>query len=110
MEWTRTKLKEGENMPNKKQSARSYQPTRRPDYPQWGVEIEPRIWGEHSKYRGGKPDFLCKYILPPKSVPILDYGVTVLDLIACVGVAAFMVLGYLAVCAGIDGYLNVMGW
>ena len=50
-----------------------------------------------------------RYIIAPKRLPILDYGVTVLDLIACVGVAAFLVLGYLAVCAGIDGYLNVMG-
>ena len=97
-------------MTNKKQTARSHYTTRRPDYPQWGADVKPRIWGEHSKYRGGKPDFLCKYILPPKSVPILDYGVTVLDLIACVSVAAFMVLGYTAVCAGIDGYLNAMGW
>lgn len=94
----------------KKQAARRLQPTHRTDCPQWGIAEQPRTWGEHTRYRGGQPDVLNEYIIAPKCLPVLDYGVTRLDLIVCACVIAFMVLLWQVIGAGIDGYLSIMGW
>lgn len=80
-------------------------------YPLVGMEEPRREWNGWSLYRHGRQDILDRYVITPKpGVPVLEYGVTVLDLLACAGVAAFMLLLVHAIGAGLDGYLEAMGW
>lgn len=79
-------------------------------YPLVGMEEPRREWNGWSLYRYGRQDILDRYLITPKRVPVLDYGVTVLDLIACAGVIAFMLLMWQAVGYGVEGYLQAMGW
>ena len=79
-------------------------------YPLVGMEEPRREWNGWSLYRHGQKSILDRYLITPKRVPVLDYGVTVLDVIACAAVVAFMLLMGQAFCIGIDGYLDAMGW
>ena len=80
-------------------------------YEQWGME-EPRyVSNAHSLYRGGQRDLLMRYIIAPSDrARVLNMGYTVLDALLSIGVAAFMLLLAHAIGAGIDGYLDSMGW
>ena len=80
-------------------------------YEQWGME-EPRyVSNAHSLYRGGQRDLLMRYIIAPSDrARVLNMGYTVLDALLSIGVAAFMLLLVHAIGAGLDGYLDSMGW
>ena len=80
-------------------------------YEQWGLE-EPRyVSNAHSLYRGGQRDLLMRYIIAPSDrARVLNMGYTVLDALLSIGVAAFMLLLVHAIGAGLDGYLDSMGW
>ena len=80
-------------------------------YEQWGLE-EPRyVSNAHSLYRGGQRDLLMRYIIAPSDrARVLNMGYTVLDALLSIAVAAFLLLLAWAIGAGIDGYLDSMGW
>ena len=79
-------------------------------YPLAGMEEPRREWNGWSMYRHGRRSILDRYLITPKQLPVLDYGVTVLDALACAGVVALMALMCQAFCIGFDGYLDAMGW
>ena len=83
---------------------------RRQWYPVWGLEEPRREWNGWSVYRHGTQSILDRYLITPKRVPVLDYGVTVLDVLAAIGVAAFMLLMAQLVGIGIDGWLDTAGY
>lgn len=80
-------------------------------YPLVGMEEPRREWNGWSLYRHGQKSILDRYLITPKpGVPVLECGVTVLDALLSIGVAAFMLLLVHAIGAGFDGYLDSMGW
>lgn len=80
-------------------------------YEQWGMETPRYVSNAHSLYRGGQRDLLMRYIIAPSDrARVLNMGYTVLDALLSIGVAAFMLLLVHAIGAGLDGYLDSMGW
>ena len=83
-------------------------------YPLWGVEEPRRVWTGRSLYRGGEKDIFMRYVVRPRALPVLDYGVTVLDVLLCIAVALivglFAYAAILGVGHGIDGWLDACGY
>lgn len=68
------------------------QPPKYSPYPQWGIEEPRREWNGHSYYRHGVKDPLDRYLITPKPTPLLEKGLTVLDVMVGIGVGALMAL------------------
>ena len=101
---------------------------RQTHYPMWGIDDPYRGTNAHELYRYGERGLLNRYIVPPSDVidkrraidgkpllgnaayELLKPGVAVEDIIIGLLVAGFMYLLSIPVGAGIDGYLESMGW
>lgn len=79
-----------------------------PRYPLMGIETPRMEWNGWSLYRHGQQSILDRYLITPKRVPVLDYGVTVLDVLACAAVGAF--LGTLFYAVAFGAWIDTLGW
>ena len=85
-----------------------------PEDPRWDAwrrdqrrsEAEDAFYRAH--YRYGERGVLTRYIIAPCRA--LPHGWTVSDTVALIAVAAFCGLLYLAFGAGLDGYLDAVGY
>lgn len=81
-----------------------------PRYPLVGME-EPKLeWNGWSMYRHGQQSILDRYLITPKRVPVLDYGMTVLDLLLAIAVAALLLLLGDACGMAFDSCADRLGW
>lgn len=107
-------------------TSRQAQP-RQTFYPMWG-ETPYRETNVRELYRYGEPGLLTRFIVPPSDVidkrrhrsgrkllgdtayKLLMPGFAVEDVVVALLVVAFLVLLSQPVGAGIDGYIEAMGW
>ncbi len=69
---------------------RQVKPRRHDFYPKWG-EQKPE-WNGWSFYRHGRKSLLDRYVIRPRNTPLLEMGLTVLDILVGIGVGALMAL------------------
>lgn len=66
---------------------------------------------DSAEYRGESHDLLDRYIVAPvHGVPVLDLGITRLDLLASIAIVLGIVIGAYVFCAGFDGCAAKLGW
>lgn len=72
--------------------SRQAKPRRHDFYPKWGIEHPTPEWNGWSFYRHGQKSLLDRYLITPKPTPLLEKGLTVLDVLAGIGVGALLAL------------------
>ena len=91
---------------------RQVKPRRHDFYPKWG-EQKPE-WNGWSFYRHGRKSLLDRYVIRPHDTPLLEMGLTVLDILVGIGVgvlcAGVLLLGsdFFGVC--FDRCADRLGW
>ena len=88
---------------------RQVKPRRHDFYPKWGDW--PQVTSNaRSLYRGGDCNLWSRFIVAPKRVPVLDYGITVGDAVVTALVIGIMLLLGQAVGIGFDRWLDAAGY
>ena len=82
---------------------------RRSLYDQWGMEARRLV--STGKYRGDTGAIADYYIIAPRSrSKLLEVGMTVGDLVACIALVAFIGITAYAIGPGMDACIAAMGW
>jgi hypothetical protein len=81
---------------------------RRTFYPQRGMEAP--VLRSTGCYRGDTGSLLDLYLIRPRKNPLLDMGMTVLDLAVILAVLVSIAVTVYAMGPGMDRCIDVLGW